>query len=60
MIHFSFEFLSPYQILIGLKFSNNHTEHLEEHGPTKFSQLEIGLLFFYFRITKYNLKKERE
>jgi hypothetical protein len=58
MTHISAELLSPYQILLGFKITKDQTEYLDEHGPTKFSQIEIGLLFFYFRITKYKLKKE--
>lgn len=60
MIRFAIEVLSPYQILLGIKISNMHTEYLEEYGPTKFFQIEIGLLFIYFRITKYYLNKEGE
>jgi hypothetical protein len=44
---------SPYELLLGIKISNNNTEYLDEYGPTKFFQFEIGLIFIHFRVTKY-------
>ena len=54
---YSIEALSPYRIMLGFKYSNNDSEFLEEHGQTRFTQLEIGLLFIYIRFTKYHLNE---
>jgi hypothetical protein len=55
MIGIQFEFCSEWRCLLGIFFQRG-SEMIEDERR-EFTEISIGLIFFYFRIAKYKKKE---